>query len=170
MPATGTAPALGAPRGAESLATPTIGLPPSEPAAAANASLAGERPEALAGATKAVSSAWSMRGPPAVAADLEALIAAVSAEMLARLLSDALSVASGASVPGGGAAPVPAGPAAPAPAGPSSGLGASAVGGLGLGILALLLALSPLGGRLLRYSRNFPRPNSALVLAIERPG
>jgi hypothetical protein len=49
-------------------------------------------------------------------------------------------------------------------------LGSSIGGGLGLGDLALLFALSLLGVRLLRHSQNFLRPNSALVLAIERPG
>ena len=71
----------------------------------------------------------------------------------------------------GGSAPLlPAAPGAPSSAGStSSGLGSSA-GGLGLGVLALIFALSPLGLRLLRHSPNILRPNSALVLAIERPG
>jgi hypothetical protein len=189
MPATGTsspapvAATLGTPRGADGGLA--IGLPPSsgrEFAATSNASLAWEHPGAFAVAPKAVSSAWSVRGPPAVAAGLSALLIAVAhglwAETLApELLSGGLlldapnSIASGASAPNGGSAPLPAGPAAPSPAGSSSsGLGASAGGGLGLGLLALLLALSPLSGRLLRYSRDFPRPSSALVLAIERPG
>jgi len=52
----------------------------------------------------------------------------------------------------------------------SSGLGASS-GGLGFGTLvAMLLTLSALRGRLLLFSHVFLRPNSALVLAIERPG
>jgi hypothetical protein len=71
------------------------------------------------------------------------------------------------------AAPGSPGPAAPAPAGTSSGglvSGSGAGGLLLLGALALLFALSPAGGRLLRHSRDILRPNSALVLAIERPG
>jgi hypothetical protein len=180
-PAAGTASpapvaALGTPRGADVL---TIGLSPSESAAANASSLAWEHPGTFAVATKeSMSNAWGVRGPPAVVARLSALIAAAQglwAETLARLLSggllaDGLSVASGASVPSGGsAAPLPA---APSPAGSSTtgGLGSSVGGGLGLGILALLLALSPLGVRLLRHPQNFLRPNSALVLAIERPG
>ena len=51
----------------------------------------------------------------------------------------------------------------------SSGLGTSS-SGLGVGALALLLLLSALYGRLLLFLRHFLRPNSALVLAIERPG
>jgi hypothetical protein len=111
-----------------------------------------------------------------VAAGLRALIAAAQvswAETLDRLLSgglptDGLGVALGASAPNVGSTPLL--PAAPTSTGSSSsGLGSSA-SGLGLGVLALLLALSPLGLRLLRHSPNILRPNSALTLAIERPG
>jgi hypothetical protein len=51
-------------------------------------------------------------------------------------------------------------------------MGASAFGfgGAGLAILALLFALSVMGGRLLRFSCEFLGPNSALLLAAERPG
>ena len=52
----------------------------------------------------------------------------------------------------------------------SSGLGASS-GGLGFAaLMAMLLTLSALYGRLLLFLRDFLRPNSALVLALERPG
>ena len=55
--------------------------------------------------------------------------------------------------------------------GSASGLGAGSGGlGFGLGALAMLLMLSTLYGRLLLSLRNFLRPTSALVLAIERPG
>jgi hypothetical protein len=113
-----------------------------------------------------------------VAVGLGALIAAhISwAETLDGFLSgglstDGLGVASGASPFNGGSTPLlPAAPGVPSSTGStSSGLGSSA-GGLGFGVLALLLALSPLGLRLLRHSPNILRPNSALVLAIERPG
>jgi hypothetical protein len=194
LPAAGTVSSSPAPVAHGGLGT-TIGffLPPSEQAAAAAkaSSLAWERPGALAVAPKeAVSNAWGVRGPPAVAAaELGALRTLVAAthglwaqRTLARLLSGALllsdgsdlsNVASGPSAPNGGSAPLPAAPGAPSPAGSSSTswLGAGAGGGfLGLGVLALLLALSPLGIRLLRHPQNFLRPNSALVLVLERPG
>jgi hypothetical protein len=68
--------------------------------------------------------------------------------------------------PDGGWAPLPAGPGGAG----ASAAGGAAAGGLGLGVLALVFALSPLAGRLLRYPLDFPRPNSALVLVAERPG
>ncbi len=72
---------------------------------------------------------------------------------------------------------LPAAPApAPAPAnslnglGASSGLGVSSGGFMAFGILALLCASSPVGGRLLRSSCEFLRPSSALRSALENPG
>ena len=111
-----------------------------------------------------------------MAAGLGALIAAHAswAEALARhlsggLISGGLSLAE--STPGRGHAPLPVVPTVPAPTSSSSGgLGAGAWVGLGLGALLLLFALSPPGGSNLSRSRDFLRPNSALVLAIERPG
>lgn len=178
MPAVGSSgAALGTSRGTDGGLA--IGLPPSgrEAPAVANASLAWLRAGALAVQAKVVSSARGVRGPPAVTAGIRALTVTMHTawdETLAsllsgRLLTDNLVVASGASAPNGWLAPLL--PAAPSSAGSSAGgLGSSAGGGLGLGILALLLALSPLGLRLLRHSSNILRPNSALVLAIERPG
>jgi hypothetical protein len=161
MPATGASSpvaALGTPRGTDSLAT-TIGLPPSERDFAATNTPARERPGAFAVPTKDASSAWGVRGPPAALAGLGALIAGASR---AETLTGLPSGASG-SAPNGGATP-------PLPAAPSSGGLGVGGGGLALGVLALLLALSPPGFRLLRHSPDILRPNSALVLAIERPG
>lgn len=63
------------------------------------------------------------------------------------------------------------GPAAPTGAGASlRGSGFEPYNGLGLATLALLLALSPAGVRLLRSSREILRPDSALRLAVEHPG
>ena len=194
MPAAGTsfaapvAAALGAPRAADG-GLAAIGLPPSgrEPAAAAaNASLAWERPATpLDVASKeSVSKTWGLSGPAAVASSglgsLMALTAAAHdlfwAEMLGRLLSsgalpEGLSVASGGSASHGGSAPLPLSPAAPSSAASSSGLASGpGVGGGALAALAILLGLSPFGGKLVRFSREFLRPNSALVVAIERPG
>lgn len=157
-----------------------VGSPPSwrEAPPAANASLAWARVGALAVQAKVVSSARGVRGPPAVAAGLRALTLTTTHSarderltllFSGRLLTDNLVVASGASAPNGG--PTPLLPAAPSSAGSfTSGLGSSVGGGVGLGVLALLLALSPLGLRLLRHSSEILRPNSALVSAIERPG
>jgi hypothetical protein len=50
--------------------------------------------------------------------------------------------------------------------GASSGQG---LAGLGLAVSALLFALSPAGG-LLRASCGLRRPDSALLLVLERPG
>jgi hypothetical protein len=62
---------------------------------------------------------------------------------------------------------IPVGPAGSS----SSGLGASSGGlGFGWGALAVVLMLCALYGRFLLPLRNFLRPTSALVLAIERPG
>jgi hypothetical protein len=68
--------------------------------------------------------------------------------------------------------PLPSSPGGAAPAGVvgSSGASASAFGGAGLAMLAVLLALSSIGGRFLKTSREFLRPDSALLLAAERPG
>ena len=69
--------------------------------------------------------------------------------------------------------PLPVSGAIPTGAGSSSsGLASSGlgVGGGALAALAILFGLSPFGGRLLRSSRDFLRPTSAFVLAIERPG
>jgi hypothetical protein len=155
--------AFGAPRGgssADSLAA--IGLPSSsgQHGVAANA---------------ASSSAWERAGAFAVGT-LNALIAAARelwAETLGMPLGMLFSGGLSGTPDGGGWAPLPAGGPAGAPSSAgssSSGSGASAAGGLSLGVLALLFALSPLGGRLLRYPLDFPRPNSALVLVTERPG
>jgi hypothetical protein len=163
-----------APRGVDSLSK--IDLPGSE--------------RGLAVSTESVLNAPGVRGSPAEApavaarslAALAALTAAAHAswaETLARLASgglsggrsDGLGTALAGGAPSGGMTPLPAGPAAPSSAGSSSGSGVSGAGGaLGLGVLALLFALSPLGGKFLRYWRDFPRPNSALVLVTERPG
>ena len=63
------------------------------------------------------------------------------------------------------------GPAAPTGAGASlRGSGFEPYNGLGLATLALLLALSPAGVRLLRSSRESLTPDSALRLAVEHPG
>ena len=63
------------------------------------------------------------------------------------------------------------GPAAPTGTGTSlRGAGFELYNGLGLAALALLLALSPAGVRLLRSSREILRPDSALRLAVEHPG
>jgi len=58
----------------------------------------------------------------------------------------------------------------PATVGSAAGLSSGFGGGVGLGILALLFALSPPGGRLLRAFCDFRRPSSALRLVPELPG
>jgi hypothetical protein len=67
--------------------------------------------------------------------------------------------------------PVPQapGPAAPATTGSFGGLGSGSGTGF-VGVLALALAISPFGRRILQYSREVLAPTSALTLAIERPG
>jgi hypothetical protein len=98
------------------------------------------------------------------------------AETLARLASEGLGaaqVATSAPLGGannGGTVPLPLGPATvPSPASSSGGFGGDK-DEWGFALLALLFALSPLGGKLLLSVRDFPRPNSALVLVTERPG
>lgn len=67
--------------------------------------------------------------------------------------------------------PIYPGPTAPTGTGSSlHGSGFEPYNGLGAAVLALLLILSPAGVRLLRSSREILRPDSALSLAVERPG
>jgi hypothetical protein len=166
-----------------------FGTPPRADALATIGSPGSER--GLAVATEAVPSAPDVRGSPvsvsiptvstAGLGALAALTAAAHAswaetfETLARRASEALDaaqVATSAPLGGadnGGTVPLPVGPAtAPSPAGSSGGFGGDEWDLLG--VLALLFALSPLGVKLLHSVRDFPRPNSALVLVTERPG